>query len=451
MAYTKNMTVGKPFPIIFGYFIPVLCSTIFQQLYSMVDTIIVGKAINDMALAAVGATGAITFFIFGFIMGLGNGMAVLMSQAFGSGDYSYLRKTITMGFISCGFVAVVVAGISLVVIKPVLVMLNTSSIILDDALLYVSIIILGIPLTLVYNCLSGILSALGDSRTPLIAVIISSIINVVLDIVFIVIFGMGVEGAAFATLIAQVLSGVFCFIKVKKIPYVHLKKEDWKLDFSLIWNQFRIGVPVAFMNSVTAIGCLILQYFVNILGVNYTAAYTACSKVTQFMTYPGTAVGAAMSVYAGQNLGAGEIGRIKEGIKCSSKITLVITAFTSAFLIFAPRAMASVVLTDPEIIELSVNFLRISGAMGWSISMLFVVRNALQGMGFTVVPMISGFLELAARVIAVLAFSSALGYTSIAIAETSAWCSAFLLNGIFLLIKLKKLQKEKEKELQVNA
>lgn len=448
MAYTKNMTVGKPFPIIFGYFVPVLFSTIFQQLYSMVDTIVVGKGIDDMALAAVGATGAITFFIFGFIMGLGNGMAVLMSQAYGAGDYNHLRKTITMGFVSCGSVAILVMIISLIVIKPVLVMLNTSSVILNDALLYVSIIIVGIPLTLVYNCLSAILSALGDSRTPLIAVIIASIINVVLDVAFIMGLGMGVEGAAIATLIAQVMSGVFCFIKLRKIPYIHLKREDWKLDFGLIWEQFRIGVPVAFMNSVTAVGCLLLQYFVNLLGVNYTAAYTACSKVTQFMTYPGTAVGAAMSVFAGQNLGAGEIGRIKEGIKCSTKITLVVTAITSAALIFAPRAMASIVLTDPAIIDISLDFLRISGVMGWSISMLFVVRNALQGMGFTVVPMISGFLELVARVVAVLALVSSLGYTAIAIAETSAWFSAFVLNGVFLVIKLRKLRKEKEAELQ---
>lgn len=444
MAYTKNMTVGKPFPIIFGYFIPVLCSTIFQQLYSMVDTIIVGKGIDDMALAAVGATGAITFFIFGFIMGLGNGMAVLMSQAFGAGDYNKLRKTITMGFISCGTVAIVVMLLSLVVIKPVLVMLNTSPVILEDALLYISIIIVGIPLTLVYNCLSAILSALGDSRTPLIAVIISSIINVVLDIVFIMGLGMGVEGAAIATLIAQMLSGIFCFIKLCKIPYVHLKKEDWRLDFSLIWRQFRIGVPVAFMNSVTAVGCLLLQYFVNMFGVNYTAAYTACSKISQFMTIPGTAVGAAMSVFAGQNLGAGKIDRIGEGIKCSTKITLVMTAFTSALLLFVPRAMASILLSDPAIIELSIDFLRICGVMGWSIAMLFVVRNALQGMGFTVVPMISGFLELVARVAMILTFASSLGYTAVAFAETSAWFSALVLNGIFLFIKLRKLREKRD-------
>lgn len=441
MAYTKNMTVGKPFPIIFGYFIPVLCSTIFQQLYSMVDTIIVGKGIDDMALAAVGATGAVTFFIFGFIMGLGNGMAVLMAQAFGAEDYSQLRKTITMGIVSCGTVAIAVMVLSLVAIKPVLLLLNTSPLILDDALTYVIIIIAGIPLTLVYNCLGAILGALGDSRTPLIAVIISSLINVVLDIAFIMGLGMGVEGAAIATLIAQVISGIFCFIKLYKIPYVHLKAEDWKLDFSLIFVQFRIGVPVAFMNSVTAVGCILLQYFVNMFGVNYTAAYTACSKVSQFMTYPGTAVGAAMSVFAGQNLGAQKIDRIWEGIKCSSAITLVITAFTSALLIFAPRAMASVVLSDPAIIELSVDYLKICGIMGWSISMLFVVRNALQGMGFTVVPMMSGFLELLARVAVILSLAASLGYTAVAIAETSAWFSAFVLNGVFLFIKLRKLRK----------
>ena len=445
MAYTKNMTVGKPFPIIFGYFIPVLCSTLFQQLYSMVDTIIVGKGIDDMALAAVGVTGSITFFIFGFIMGLGNGMSVLMSQAYGAGDYDHLRKTITMGFISCGTAALVIMGISLLVIRPVLILLNTSSVILDDAMLYVSIIILGIPLTLIYNCLSAILGALGDSRTPLAAVIISSFVNVFLDLLFIMCFGMGVEGAAIATLISQMISGVFCFIKLRKIPYVHLIKTDWKLDFSLIVEQFRIGIPVAFMNSVTAVGCILLQYFVNLFGVNYTAAYAACSKVSQFMTYPGTAVGAAMSVFAGQNLGAGEIGRIREGIKCSAKITLVVTAVTSAFLILAPHAMASIVLSDPVIIELSLDYLRICGIMGWSISLLFVVRNALQGMGFTVIPMISGFLELAARVVMILLFASRLGYPAVAVAETSAWFSAFVLNGIYLAIKLKKLKKMNEK------
>uniref|UniRef100_UPI004056037E MATE family efflux transporter n=1 Tax=Acetatifactor sp. TaxID=1872090 RepID=UPI004056037E len=444
MAYTKNMTEGKPFPIIFAYFIPVLCSTLFQQFYSIVDTIIVGKTIDDMALAAVGASGSITFFIFGFIMGLGSGMSVLMAQAYGAGNYEQLRKAITMGFVSCGMVAVVVMLLSAIAVEPVLLALNTDISIMDDALLYVLIIIWGIPLTLVYNCIGAILNALGDSRTPLVAVVISTIINIILDIVLIVFMGMGVEGAAIATLIAQCCSGVFCYLKVRKIPCVRLTKEDWKLDFSLILEQFRIGIPVAFMNSVTAVGCLLLQYFVNILGKDYTAAYSACSRITQLLIQPSTAVGMTIGTYAGQNMGAGRIDRIKLGLKEASKITLTIVVISGAALIFAPRILASIVLSTPAIIEISVDYLRICGFMVWSIGLLFLVRNALQGMGFTVVPMASGFLELAARVVVILALSSHLGFAAIAIAEVAAWFGAFVLNGAALLVKLKKLQKTKE-------
>lgn len=441
MAYTKNMTEGKTFPIIFAYFIPILCSTIFQQLYSLVDTVIVSKGINDMAMAAVGASGSITFFIFGFIMGLGSGMAVLMAQAYGAGDYDHLRKTITMGFVSCSAVGLVIMVLSAMAVKPVLVALNTPSSLMGDALLYVLFIIWGIPLTLIYNCLGAILNALGDSRTPLIAVIISSVINVVLDILFIMGFGMGVEGAAIATLIAQGCSGVFCYMKIRKISFIRLKKEDWKFDFKLIWEQFKIGIPVAFMNSITAIGCLLLQYFVNILGENHAASYSACSRITQFLFQPSSAVGATISTYAGQNLGAGKIGRIRQGLKDAFKITATITVISSTLLIFAPKLLASIILTDPVIINLSAEYLRICGIMMWSIALLFLVRSTLQGMGFTIVPMVSGFLELAARVIMILWLADKYGYAAIAIAEVTAWFSAFLLNGIFLLIKLKKLRK----------
>lgn len=448
MAYTKNMTEGKPFPIIFAYFVPILCSTIFQQLYSIVDTIVVGKGIDDMALAAVGATGSITFFIFGFIMGLGSGMAVLMAQAYGAENYEHLRQTITMGFISCGAVGIGVMVLSMIAVKPVLILLNTSPIILDDALLYIMIIIGGIPLTLAYNCLSAILSALGDSRTPLIAVIISSVINVILDVLFIMIFHMGVEGAALGTLIAETCSGIFCFVKVRKIPFVHLKKTDWKFDIQLIFEQFKIGIPVAFMNSVTAVGCLLLQYFVNLFGVNYTAAYSACSRITQFLIQPSTAVGMTISTYAGQNLGAGKIGRIFKGLKEAFKITATITVISSLFLILAPRFLASLILSEAVIIDLSIDYLRICGIMMWSISLLFLVRNTLQGMGFTVIPMVSGFLELAARVVIILLLASRFGYPAIAIAEVTAWFSAFLLNGSYLWIKLRKLRKEEAKTIK---
>lgn len=441
MAYTKNMTEGKPFPIIFAYYIPILCSTIFQQLYSIVDTIIVSKGIDDMAMTAVGASGSITFFIFGFIMGLGSGMAVLMAQAYGANDYEHLRKTITMGFVSCFAVGVLVMLLSAAFVKPVLVALNTPAAIMDAALLYVLFIIWGIPLTLIYNCMGAILNALGDSRTPLIAVIISSIINVLLDILFIMGFGMGVEGAAIATLIAQGCSGIFCYMKIRKISVVRLKKEDWKFDLKLVVEQFKIGVPVAFMNSVTAVGCILLQYFVNVLGVAYAASYSACSRITQFLFQPSSAVGSAISTYAGQNLGAGKIDRISRGIRAASNISITITIVSSTLLIFAPKFLASIILSDPYYIEISVDYLRISGIMMWSIALLFLVRSTLQGMGFTIVPMVSGFLELAARVIMILLLVDHLGYVAIIIAEVTAWFSAFLLNGVHLLIKMRKLRK----------
>lgn len=443
MAYTKNMTEGKPFPLIFAYFIPVLCSTLCQQLYSIIDTIVVGKGIDDMALAAVGSTGGITFFIFGFIMGLGSGMAVLMAQAYGSGNYERLRKTITMGFISCGIVGLIIMVLSIAFMRPLLLLLNTSEVILGDALLYVIMILAGIPLMLAYNCLSAILSALGDSRTPLVAVLISSGVNIVLDIFFIIICKMGVEGAALGTLIAQTCSGIFCFLKVKKITFIHLRKEDWMPDMPLIMEEFRVGVPVAFMNSVTAVGCLLLQYFVNKLGVNYTAAYSACSRITEFMMQPCAAAGMTMSTYAGQNLGAGKVDRIKQGLRSSFGIAVALALITAALLLFVPQQLTSLMLSDSENIGLAVGYLRICGSMMWAISFLFLTRNTLQGMGFTVVPMVSGFLELASRVIVVIWLAPKLGYTAIAVAEVSAWTSAFALNGIYLLIKLKKLSSQK--------
>lgn len=444
MAHTKNMTEGKVFPIIFAYFVPVLCSTIFQQLYNVIDTIIVGKGIDDMALAAVGATGGIAFFIFGFIIGLSNGMSVLMAQAYGAGNYKQLRKAITMGVVSGGVIGLIIMVVSILTVRPVLVLLNTDKLILDNAVLYIVIILAGIPLMLMYNTLSAILNALGDSKTPLIAVVISSVINVVLDIFFIVGLGMGVDGAAIATLIAQFCSAIFCFMKVKKIPFIRLEKEDWKMNFSLIKEEFKIGIPVAFMNSVTAVGGLILQFFVNDLGVHYTAAYSACLKITGFMMNPCSAVGVTMSTYAGQNLGAGKIDRIKEGLRKGAGLSLTLAAITGALLIFVPSGLASLMLSDPVNIGLSVDYLRICGVMIWSVSLLFMVRGTCVGMGYTIIPMFSGFMELAARFLAVIVLAPRIGYYAIAIAEVSAWSSAFLLNLVYLIIKLRKLRKKEK-------
>lgn len=441
MAHVKNMTEGKPFPIILAFFIPILCSTLFQQMYSMVDTIIVGKGIDDMALAAVGSTGSITFFIFGFIGGLSSGMSVLMAQSYGAKDYERLRKSITMGVVSCGGVGILIMVGSLMAVKPVLQLLKTSEVIMDDAITYISIILIGIPLTLGYNCLGGILRALGDSKTPLVAVIISSIVNIGLDIIFVMVIHMGVAGAAIATLMSQLLSAIFCLWKLREIPYVHLKKVDWIIDFKNISQQIKIGVPIALMNSITAVGTLLLQYFVNKLGVNYTAAYSASSKVMQLMMQPCAAVGVTMNTYAGQNLGARRIDRISQGIKSAGCISLALFLITGAALTLIPETLASIMLSEPEIIALTPKYLRVCGCMMWSIAFLFMTRSTLQGMGFTMIPMVSGILELLARVVFVIILSDRLGFIAIAVAEVSAWTAALLLNGGYLVIKMRELRK----------
>lgn len=443
MSKVKNMTSGKPMALILAYFWPVLCSTLFQQCYSLIDSIVVGKGLGDDALGAVGSSGAIMFFIFGFIMGMSGGIAILISQFFGSENYEKLRKTITMGFISCGSVALMIMLISLVSIKPLLIFLKTDSSILSDALIYIVIIIVGIPLTFLYNFFSQILNALGDSKTPFIAVVVASAINVVLDITFIMVLKMGVEGAALATLIAQLCSAIFCFIQLRKVPFLKLHKVDWHIDFAIIKSIMIVGVPVAFMNSITAIGTIVLQYFVNSLGLAYMSAYAACSKITQFMVQPSTAVGMTMNTFAGQNYGAGKYSRIKRGLFDGAKLSLAITVIGTIMLIVFPGQLSRIMLSDAFNIKLSSEYLVINGAMLWSLCFLFLVRSTCQGMGFTFVPMISGILELVARVGVVLLFVDRFKFNAIAFAGTSAWLAALILNGVYLFIILRKMKKEK--------
>lgn len=441
MAYTQNMTEGKPFPIIFRYFVPILCSCLLQQLYSIVDTIIVGKGIDDLALAAVGATGSICFFVFGFIMGLGSGMSVLVAQAYGAGDEARVRKSIAMGIVSTGAVALVIMAAGIVWMRPLLRLMHTSDVILEDAIRYIVLILAGIPLTLLYDCFASTLNALGDSRTPLVAVLISTVVNIVLDLLLIIVCHMGVAGAAIGTLIAQGVAGGFCFLRLRRISFLRFSRSDWRIDMGLIWQEVSVGIPVAFMNSVTAIGTIVVQYFVNGLGVAYTAAYSACDRLVGLMMQPCAAAGMAMSTYAGQNFGAKKIGRIVEGLKNSFWLSVTLALLGIVFLCGFPAQLAGWMLSDPEYIALCVVFLRICGGMMWSISFLFLVRSTCQGMGFTMVPMTSGFLELAARVAATVLLTPKMGYNAIAIAEVSAWTSALLLNGGYLWWKLHRLGK----------
>lgn len=269
------MTTGDPLSLIVRFFFPVFLGNLFQQMYSMVDTIVVGKGISDSALAAVGASGSINFFLLGFMIGLSSGMGILMSQAFGAGNITQLRRLTAMSVLVSVVLGITVTVISLFFIEDYFILMDTPIDIMEDALAYFRVILLGITITMGNNLCLNILRALGDSKTPLQAMILSSIINIILDIVFIIGLHSGVAGASIATIIAQICSIIYCFRIIRKMPELKLEKENWKIRPALIKKLFVMGLPVACMNSVTALGRMVLQYFVNQMGSVAVAAYAA--------------------------------------------------------------------------------------------------------------------------------------------------------------------------------
>lgn len=311
----NNMTKGSPGKLIVRFTMPVFIGNVFQQFYNMVDAVVVGKFVGTKALAGVGATGTINFLIIGFLIGLTAGFTVLTAQKFGAGDMNAMRKTVASAAILSLIVSVVMTAASVIFMKDLLRLLNTPEDIFDYAYEYIVIICAGIFAQVLYNLLSSILRALGNSRTPLYFLILAALLNVVLDLVFIICFGMGPAGAAYATVISQGVSGAACLIYIwKAVPHLHLHKEDWKVEGDLLRTQMRIGFPMALQYSITAIGTMMVQSALNLLGSISVAAFTAASKIEQIVTQAYVALGTAMATYCAQNMGAGDIKKNPAGI-----------------------------------------------------------------------------------------------------------------------------------------
>lgn len=435
----KDMTVGTPWKLILAFFIPMLLGNCFQQVYNLVDTIIVGKGISDNALAAVGSTGSLHFFIFGFVTGLTNGVAIPMAQAYGAKDTLRLKKIVAMAFMTCMAIGLIFSILSVAGSSALLRLLQTPQDIFTDARRYMNIIFGCLFVTVLYNFFSCLLRALGDSRTPLWSIVISSVVNVILDLVFVLYFHLGVQGAAWATVIAQILSVIFCVIRLARVSIVHPRRKDWKPDLQLIGELFRLGLPVGFMNSVTAIGGMILQYFVNGMGSVYTASYSACMKLFGFFEQPGMAIGMAISTYTGQNLGAKQYDRIRQGVRSGCIMTLIISLALGSLEVFFCDQLVGIMLSSREAIAISRQFLPFGGMLLWVLGFLFIYRYACLGMGFTVMPMVSGFLELFMRVLFSLLLVKPLAYRGIAFSELSAWIGAALMLMIYYHIKIRSL------------
>lgn len=434
----QDMTTGKPAKLIAAFFLPLLAGNLFQQLYNLVDTIIVGKGLGDAALAAVGSTGSLHFFIFGFITGLTNGTAIPMAQAFGANDLPRLRKTVTMALLSCGALSVLLTAGTVAGTRGMLTLLQTPGDLMPLAKAYLVVIFLGLPVTVAYNFCSGLLRALGDSRTPFAAVLIASVGNLLLDVLFVLLLPFGVAGAAWATVLAQLGSVGFCVWRLRKLPQVALKPADWALEWPLIGEILRLGLPVGLMNSVTAAGGMLLWYFVNGMGAAYTASYAASTKILSFFEQPAMTLGMAMATFAGQNLGAGKLSRIREGVRCCVGMSLLLDLPLGALEIFCPELLVSIMISEPQNIALCAEFLPICGVCLWILGLLFVFRNTCQAMGDTLRPMFSGVLELALRIGMVLWLQKLLGFFGVAAAEVSAWVGAALFLFVCYLLRMRR-------------
>ncbi|WP_294372901.1 MATE family efflux transporter [uncultured Clostridium sp.] len=448
---TKDMTSGNVFKLILGFSVPLLFGMLFQQFYSMVDTIIVGKYLGVNALAAVGSTGSINFMIIGFCMGVCNGFAIPVAQRFGAGDYKLLRKyAANSGWLSVIFSAVM-TFIVCILCRNILIWMNTPLDIIDGAYDYIFVIFLGIPATYLYNLLSGIIRSLGDSKTPLVFLILSSVINIVLDLFFIINMNMGVSGAAWATVIAQAVSGVLCFIYMEK-KYDVLKfedKDELKLNGDCIKNLCLMGVPMGLQYSITAIGSVILQTAVNGLGSLVVASVTAATKIIMFLSCPFDSLGSTMSIYAGQNIGAKKPDRVSEGVKASTIIGSVYSLIALAASVFFGKYIALLFVDggETEIISQVYMYLIINVLFYIPLCLVNVVRFTIQGMGFSMFAILAGVCEMIARSICGFALVPIFGYIAVCLASPIAWIFA----DAFLIPAFRSVLKKTKEDFRVNS
>lgn len=445
MAQTYDLTRGRVAPIILKFFFPMFFTNMLQQIYTIADTAIVGKGLGDDALAAVGNMSSLTFLIIGFSMGLANGFSVLIAQSYGAKDYASMRRATASSVKLSVIISIILTALSVIFLRPVLVMLQTDSSIMKDSLTYGYIIFGGLIATIAYNLCACVLRALGDSKTPFIAIVITTILNIVLNCVTIFGFGMGVEGAAAATIISQLLSAYICFRKLRKIEILRLSRENFRTDLKMYINLFKNGLPMALMNSITAVGCMVVQYFVNGLGVAYTSAYSACSKYINLFMQPACTAGFTMSSFTSQNYGAGKYMRIKEGLHVCLNIALISYVALGSVMFFFPEFLARLMLNGDKPVELAAQFLPICGVMLFAVDFLFIFRSGCQGMGRPIVPMISGIVEMVMRIGVIVLFVSQVGYRATAYAEALAWLSALVLNFVAFQIYMHRTLHPKKK------
>lgn len=432
----KDMTHGSPLKLIISFAIPMFLGMLFQQFYSMVDTMIVGKFLGVSPLAGVGSTSSLNFMVIGFCTGVCNGFAIPVAQAFGAHNDTELRRYIACGAWLCVIFSVVITAGVAAACRPILQMMNTPDDIFVYAYNYILIIFLGIPFTFLYNMVAAIIRSLGDSKTPVIFLAMASIINIVLDIVFILLFHMNVEGPALATVISQAISGGVCLIYMKKkFAILKMSREDMRLRRRHAGVLCKMGIPMGLQYSITAIGTLVIQAAVNSLGTAVVAGVTAAQRINAFISCPIEALGQTMAPYSGQNVGAGKMDRLTRGLIASSVSGFVASAVLLVVVIFTGRSLSLLFLDSTEaiIIDYSYQFLLYCCGGYCLLTLVNTVRFTIQGMGFSGLAITAGVMEMGARTFAGLCLAKWIGFAGICMAHPLAWICAdiFLIPAFF--------------------
>lgn len=441
---TNDMTKGSPAKLIIGFMIPTCLGNIFQQFYNLADSMIAGRFIGVNALAAIGSTASLIFLVIGWLSGITSGFAILMAQSFGAKRYDTLRHYLAQSIYLCtAFVVVMTIGLQLLN-YPILRMMNAPEEIIGDIASYMAIIYAGLAVTAAYNALAAVLRALGDGKSPLYFLIISAIINVILDIVFIVKFHMGIAGCAYATVIAQAISALLClFYIIKKFEILKLHKADFRISLRSMGRLLAMGIPMGLQFSITAIGTIIVQGAINAFGAVYIAGFSAAGKIQGMVCTVFVSFGATIASYVGQNRGAGRMDRVHQGVKATQIMILVWSAVMMVAIHFFGGYLIRIFVSgaEVEVIDAALVYFKMTAWCYPFLGSIFLYRNALQGLGYGLVPMLGGVFELVARFAVVLMLVGTAGYAGVCLSDPAAWILALIPIVPYYFYKVRRIGK----------
>lgn len=439
----KDLSKGSPVRLLLSFTLPLLAGNIFQQFYSMVDTFVVGRFVGVEALAALGATGAMAFLVLGFVGGLTAGFSVIISQRFGAADPSGMKKATAMSIITAFGLSVILTVLSMTTSMPLLRLLGTPGNIIEDANTYISIIYAGVIATIYYNLFASMLRALGDSKSPLYFLLIASALNIILDLVFVIRFDLGCAGVGFATVISQAVSALCCLIYIRKrYPQLNLSRQDWIIDWVMIRRLLRIGIPSALQFSVCAVGVLIVQSSINQLGSDAVAAYSVGTKIENLIAQPLSTLGMAMATFAGQNLGAGRLDRIRKGAKQGTMLSIGFAVIGRIIVMLAGQWIVGLFITSgkTQVAADASLYLEIASTFFIPLGLIFIFRNTCQGAGSGLIPLLSSLQELLFRALVAVTLVGPLGYRGICLASPIAWIAATVLLLVAYALQMKRLE-----------